>query len=185
MSSRPDEMIAAAIASHERLLATVDRLGDAEVSAPTRLPRWSRGHVLTKIALSADSHRWLFDGALAGEVRDQYPIAGMRERDIESGAARSVEEMRDDLRESFRLLVSAWNALSDDMWNRNGRVIPGERPMHEIVFRFFREVEVHHLDLDVGYEIDNWPDLYVDGEMLRRLVRWLLDRGPAPELAPW
>ena len=53
------------------------------------------------------------------------------------------------------------------------------------------------MDLDVGYQPHDWPATFVDGELTRRLrtlpdraahpdlLAWLLDRAPAPELAPW
>lgn len=59
-----------------------------------------------------------------------------------------------------------------------------------------REVEVHHVDLSAGYTAEDWPDVYVDAELKRRLaslgnrvdrrqlVSWLLGRGSAPELGP-
>lgn len=67
-----------------------------------------------------------------------------------------------------------------------------------------REVEVHHLDLGVGYGPENWPDEYVAWDLpnllatvperlsmradRRNLLAWLTGRGPQPaevELRPW
>jgi maleylpyruvate isomerase len=69
--------------------------------------------------------------------------------------------------------------------------------MTEIVGHHLRDVEVHHVDLDVGYSPADWPAELVAGELDRRLrglpgradpaelLAWLLDRGPAPGLGPW
>lgn len=60
-----------------------------------------------------------------------------------------------------------------------------------------RNVEVHHVDLDIGYQASDWPAIFVEAELAQRpntladradqasLLAWLLDRAPAPQLAPW
>jgi maleylpyruvate isomerase len=194
---RPDPLIAAVTEAHRNLLDDVDRLGDAAVAAASRLPGWTRGHVLTHLARNADSLTWMFEGAAIDEVRRQYPRPNMRNLDIEAGAARGAAEQRLDLREACARLEQAWAELPDDAWEREGIVGPGPRPMSEIVFRRWREVEVHHVDLDLGFSTADWPDAFVAAELERglphlveradpvALVAWLLGRDPAPELGPW
>jgi maleylpyruvate isomerase len=179
------------------LLSVVDHLTDDQVLAPSLLPGWSRGHVITHLARNADSHVWLFDGAKAGEVRSQYPTLDKRSEDIEAGARRSAEALGHDLKSACDRLESAWRDLNEDLWDREGVVVAGKRTMNELIFRRLREVEVHHVDLDVGYAPSDWPSAYVDGELRRRLpglqdradhralVTWLVGRGDAPELGPW
>ena len=61
----------------------------------------------------------------------------------------------------------------------------------------WREVEVHHLGLGLGYQPSDWPPGLVDF-MLPGLLdglperagraapaAWALDRAPAPPLRPW
>jgi len=194
---RPDEVIEASEAAHQRLLASVDGLRDEQMTEPSSLPGWTRAHVISHLARNADSHTWLFEGAMVGEVRHQYPSLEKRQEEIEAGAGRSPQELRDDLRAACDRLESAWRDLGDDGWERDGIVVSGPRTMAEIVFRRLREIEVHHVDLDAGYAPTDWPAVYVDGELQRRLrglpdradhrvlVSWLLGRGEPPELAPW
>jgi maleylpyruvate isomerase len=194
---RPDDLIDACAAAHRRLLASVDSLDDEEVRGMSLLPGWSRGHVVSHLARNADSHVWLFEGAAVGEVRRQYPTRDKRAEDIESGARHTAAQLRTDLHAACERLESAWRELSDDLWDREGIVAAGPRPMREIVFRRLRETEVHHVDLDVGYVPSQWPRIYLDGELFRRLpalpdranhvalLSWLLGRGEAPELSPW
>ena len=194
---RPSEEIEACAAAHRRLLATVGTLSDDDVRGPSLLPGWTRAHVVTHLARNADSHVGLFEGARVGEVRRQYPQKGMRELDIESGASRTADELANDLRRSCAALEAAWRDLGDELWDRQGEVASGLRPMSEIVFRRLREVEVHHVDLDVSYTAADWSDVYVEGELRRRLaglagranhralVEWLLGRSAAPDLGPW
>ncbi len=194
---RPDLLIDAVTDAHRRLVGRVDGLDDAQVAAPSRLPGWTRGHVITHLARNADSHTWMFEGAAIGEVRRQYPRPDMRTLDIEAGAPRGAAAQAQDLREACARLEQAWRELPVDAWERKGDVGPGPRSMLEILFRRWREVEVHHVDLDVGYTLGDWPDAYVAGELERDLPRlveragpaalaaWLLGRGPAPALDPW
>lgn len=196
-ATRPDDLIEACEAAHRELVASVESLDDNGMRASSLLPDWSRAHVISHLARNADSHVWLFDGAAVGEVRRQYSSLEARQHDIESGAQRTAQELREDLRASCERLESAWVALGDDVWDREGMVVAGARTMREIVFRRLREVSVHHVDLDVGYTPSNWSTIYVEGELARRLpgladradeaelVRWLLGRGDAPALKPW
>jgi maleylpyruvate isomerase len=61
----------------------------------------------------------------------------------------------------------------------------------------WREVELHHVDLGLGYTPADWPDEFVHlvlPEMIdglarradhRALLAWLSGRGRVPELGPW
>jgi len=84
------------------------------------------------------------------------------------------------------------------MWDRQGIMTAGPRTMTEIVTHHLRSVEVHHVDLDIGYLVSSWPPIFVDGELAKRLralpnradhadlLAWLLGRATAPELlGPW
>ena len=194
---RPTELIDVCIASHERLLVAAARLNEDELRAPSRLPDWSRAHVLAHLARNADSHTWLFEGAKIGESRRQYPETGMRERDIETGSALDRDGLLSDVTRSCRDLEAAWGSLDDDRWEFLAAVNPGPRTMAEILFRRLREVEVHLVDLDASYEASDWPEAYVEGELRRalhklpdradhaELVEWLIGRSSAPVLESW
>ena len=70
-----------------RLVRTADAVTDDEAAAPSLLPDWSRGHVLTHIARNADGLTLMVEAANRGEVGSQYP-GGLAQRnaDIEAGA---------------------------------------------------------------------------------------------------
>jgi len=46
---RPSELIDVCVASHDRLLVSVARLTDEDLRAPSRLPDWSRAHVVAHL----------------------------------------------------------------------------------------------------------------------------------------
>jgi maleylpyruvate isomerase len=166
--------------AHARLLDSVASLTDVDVAQPSRLPQWTVGHVLTHLARNADSHRGMFAAAARGEVGDQYPGgAEQRSADIESGASRSAADLVADVRSACAALERAWDSASDAAWAAGeGRLMKdGTVPLTELVFRRWREVEVHHADLGLSFGWRDWSDEYVDLELDQAALR-LAERLP-------
>jgi maleylpyruvate isomerase len=194
---RPGPDIDACRTSHRRLLASLAPLTDADFRSPSLLPRWTRGHVVTHLANKTKTLVWVFDGPAAGEIRRQFPVEQDHDLAADTGAARSASELRSELERSFEFVEAAWDGLGGELWGRQGIVTPGPRTMAEIVGRHLRDVEVHHVDLDIGYRVSDWPPHFVEGELTKRLralpdravhsdlLAWLLGRAPAPDLGPW
>jgi maleylpyruvate isomerase len=141
-----------------RLLRSTDALTDEEVAQPSLLPGWSRAELLTHLARNADGLRRLSDAAANGEVADMYP-GGPRQRaaDIAAGRGEPAQPVVQDLRRASDELERSWRKLADDGWAAIGRVAGGESSMRETVQLRLREIEVHHVDLDVGYTPSDWP----------------------------
>ncbi|MGH1565641.1 maleylpyruvate isomerase family mycothiol-dependent enzyme [Mumia sp. DW29H23] len=144
------------------LLLALDALDDADMRAPSLLPGWTRGHVVTHLARNADALVNLFTWAETGEKKPMYASPEARDADIEAGAHRSADALLDDLTESsVRWIVTA-RRLPDDAWGRTvvargGKEVPGSWiPMLRA-----GEVIVHHYDLDLGYTPDQWPQGWV------------------------
>src|SRR6185437_8551533 len=89
-------------AATSRLLDTARTLSDADVLAPSGLPGWSRGHVLSHIARNADSLVNLLSWAATGVEIPQYPSREVRDADIEAGASRPIAEHLRDLEDSHQ-----------------------------------------------------------------------------------
>jgi maleylpyruvate isomerase len=153
--------------SHARLRDTLAGLTDAGARRPSLLPGWTVGHVLTHLARNANSHVRMLEGARRGEVADQYPGGNeQRAADIEAGAARPAAELVADVVGSAGRLEETWAATPENVRGTGqGRVVSGLWPLAELPFRRWREVEIHHVDLDLGYGIEAWPDAYVDAEL--------------------
>lgn len=166
--------------SHARLLALVAGLDDATVAGPSLLPDWSVGHVLTHLARNADSHAHLLAAAGRGEVADQYP-GGPEQRagDIEAGARRRARDISADLATAVDRLEAAWAATPAGVWaaGRARLGVAGERPLAEVGLRRWREVEVHHADLGLGFTPAAWDRAYVAAE-LGRCGPWVSARLP-------
>jgi len=136
-----------------------DRWTDADVRAPSLLPGWSRGHVLTHIARNADGISATVSGALRGEVVKRYP-GGPEQRtaDIEVGAGRSVLELLADVRESAERLDRIFAAAAEaDAWDLRTE----DRTIGEYVTIRWRELEVHRVDLGGSYGPSDWPPAFV------------------------
>ena len=66
-------------AATERLLLAVAGWDDASVAEPSRLPGWSRGHVLAHLARNADALVNVLEGRpmyADAQVRDANPAGG-------------------------------------------------------------------------------------------------------------
>jgi maleylpyruvate isomerase len=137
---------------------------DADVAAPSLCPGWTRGHVLTHIARNADGIADTLAGALNGEVVARYP-GGREARDsaIEAGARRPYAALLADVRESADRLDRVLGAVGDaDGWALSTE---DNRPADSWVYRRWREVEVHRVDLAADYTPDRWPPLFVAQEL--------------------
>jgi maleylpyruvate isomerase len=162
-------------AAHARLLDDVGRVDDTTARSPSRLPGWSVGHVLTHLARNADSFTRLFQVASRGEVGEQYPGGPeQRARDIEAGAGRAAIELRADLQRAISELEEEWVGASDEVWATGqgslGR--SGVVPIGDVVFRRWVEVEVHHADLGLGFDWDDWSSGFVREELRRREMKY-------------
>lgn len=148
--------------STDRLLSALGVLTDADVARSSLCPEWTVGHVLTHLARGADAMRKGLEGARRGEIVSMYESNEARAADIEAGARRPVATLVADLAESSRVLARTWSDLDDAAWQRTvlhrrlGRMPAGVIPAHR-----WREVEIHRVDLDLGYRPADWPRSFV------------------------
>jgi maleylpyruvate isomerase len=192
-------------AAHQRLFAAVGRLDDDTARRPSMLPGWSIGHVLTHLARNADGHVRRLEAALHGEDVARYP-GGKAQRDgeIEAGASRAARELAADVSTSAGRLEDVWSQSQAAKWPNRQLLGDDHWLTTESPWRRLREVEVHHVDLGLGYQPRDWPAEYVRWELpvvlaqlpdrlrepndSRRLLAWLIGRAEPPsgiELDPW
>jgi len=160
-------------ASHRGLEAMLADAGSSlDAAAPSLLPDWTIGHVLTHLARNADSMTWVLESSERGELVDRYPGGvDRRNGDIEAGAGRPAVEQVADVLASDQRLDAAIAAHTD--WDGKSREITGRViPVGELLFLRWREVEVHRADLDLGYGPDDWPAEYVRTELGELTMAW-------------
>jgi maleylpyruvate isomerase len=168
-----DRDVALAAEAHQRLLGALDALvvtGALDVTAPSALPGWTRGHVVTHVTNSGEGHVRMFEAAADGRIGDQYPDGPQgRATDIETGACRPAADQLDDLRRSIWKLEGRWATAS---WDGRGRAAAGEVAIRDLPFLRLREVAVHHVDLDIGYTFADLPAEYLRLELRRMEMLW-------------
>jgi maleylpyruvate isomerase len=168
---RPTDELMAVDAAFELFVGAIAGLNDDGVQAPSRLPGWTRAHVLSHVARSGEADTRTVDGAVRGEVLDKYPGGDeQRARDIEAGVHRRADSLRADVVATQAELSAAWARVEDGMWERETRTPVGPRSVAGTVHARRREILVHLVDLDVGVHADALPPDYVaaDLDWLRR-----------------
>lgn len=172
---------------------------DSVARRPSLLPDWTVGHVLTHLARNAATMCRRVEGAMRGEVVEQY-VGGAAGRvaEIEAGAARDARQIIDDAVQCAVRVDQLFADLPHDCWARPVKTVRGgEHPVAVLPYRRWREVEIHLVDLGMGFTSNDWPPELVD-RMLpnlvtglpdradsRELAAWLLGRGSPPHLQPW
>lgn len=146
--------------STHRLFAAAAELDDHEAHEQSRLPGWTRGHVLAHLARNSDA----LINVLAG--RPMYGSDEARDGAIERGARRPVAEHLADLRETAARLDGAFAAQRDADWDRTVELRDGAADtVSSLPFRRLVETELHHVDLSVGYGIDDLPGAFVERQL--------------------
>ncbi|MDW4909768.1 maleylpyruvate isomerase family mycothiol-dependent enzyme [Streptomyces sp. ADMS] len=157
----------------ERLLTAAGKLNNDSMAEPSRLPGWTRGHVLAHLARNADA----LVNVLVG--RPMYASAEARDTDIDRDAPRPVDVQLPDVRESAARFQDAGAAPAD--WSRTVELRNGVTDTaSRVPFRRWAEVELHHVDLGIGYELEDLP-----AEFTEREITFLADRFAGhPEVPP-
>ncbi len=197
----------------QRLVRSVDALSGDDWDAPSGLPGWTRAHVVAHLALNGEGLTGVLRGEVEHEPAPMYETQEQRDSDIEELARADHAEIRERLLVSTVTFPEAVQALPADAWDgrfertRGGSTLPlAAAPLMRL-----REIEIHHVDLDVGHSPADWPPGFaeelVDGMVKRQqpetgyLVRpldtdrtWevgpvgddaLVVTGPVAELAWW
>ena len=159
-------------AATARLLRTAEALDPAAVSAPSPLPGWTVGHVLTHVARNADAYTNLLTWARTGVETPAYPTPAARAEGIESGAGRPLAAQIEDIRTAHERFADAAAAMPAEAWTfhlpstgQSAAAVPWAR---------LREVEVHHVDLGRDYSPADWSDAFA-----LRLLREIVGGAPA------
>ena len=158
----------------QRLLGDTIVVTDEQWAAPSRLPGWSRGHLGTHLARQADGMGRLVEGAASGVPQSMYASPEVRTAEIEDGAERTGLELQTDLDTSAERLTEAFERLdhadADGAgWSaavelRGGLVVPARLlPLGRLF-----EVEIHHVDLDIGYEVED-----IEPDAAEWLMEWV------------
>lgn len=145
------------------LLDTVAGLDQHALAAPSLLPGWSRGHVVTHLARNADALVNLLTSARTGIDYAAYPSRADRDADIADGSDRMAAVQREDLIAAGERFAHEAGRMDADDWSV-ALTHPSGRPMvaAEIPELRLFEMWVHLVDLDAGRGFDSVPDEHLD-----------------------
>lgn len=157
-------------------LATVESLGDDEMTAPSLCEGWTRADVIAHVASSGRALVNFIDWAASGEERPLYASRDARSQEIAALAALPRKELVGELRESARNFAEQAQRLGGELAapevQLNGKALPAT----SIVALRIAEVVVHHHDLDTAWTIEEAdPDSLLNA--LEAVVRSLRAKG--------
>lgn len=159
-------------AAVQRVNDTVATVDEDAVRAPSGLPGWSRGHVITHIANFTEAMTRQVEEALQGRLIEVYD-GGRPARDagIEAGSGRPAAELVNHLREATTTLVATWDKVTSDDWDRP--ILHRNSTLAAGIYATWRELAVHTVDLGLKPTADGWPQ-----EFCLHLLDFLRPRTP-------
>lgn len=176
----PADQLAAVAAVTDRVIEVVNRLSEADLRGPSRLPGWTRAHVVTHLARNADALVNLLTWARTGVEHPMYASWADREADIEQGAHRSGQVLRADLEAASQRFAAQAAELPEGAWsaeltNAHGKLVPARAlPLYRL-----RELSVHLVDLDAGAGFADLPADLLE-PLLEDAVRQYAGRDDVP-----
>jgi maleylpyruvate isomerase len=153
-------------AAHDLLLSSLHDLTDEQCRQPSRLPDWTRGHVLTHLARNAEALNRLATGLVSGVPGVMYPDgpAG-RNADIEAGSARPAVALIAHIAVASAVLDITISQVTLASWQTGTiRGVTTEFPASQLLFMRRREVCAHLVDADVGVSFADLPADYLQAE---------------------
>ncbi len=147
----------------EVLLRVVASLSTTDYAAPSLLPGWTRGHVVTHLARNADALVNLLTWARTGIEHPAYLSRADRDADIADGARRVAQVQREDLIAACERWHSEAARLSDTDWS-SLITHPSGRPLAAAEIPEVRlfEVWTHLMDLDAGQDFTAVAPAHLD-----------------------
>ena len=150
-----DARIAQIAAAHERLRAAAGEISEEAAREAVDCPGWTRGHVLIHFADLSRALARQARFAAKGETIEVYEGGRpARDRRIEELHDRPVQWLREQVNEGLTELEEAWSALPADGWGRPSQY--RNLPLFATQLAWWREVELHTVDLLVGYRSEDW-----------------------------
>jgi maleylpyruvate isomerase len=183
MADAVGPLIDALVASTKALQHTLAGLTDEQARAASLLPGWTRGHVLSHLVGNADAMVNLVTSARTRTYVPMYPGRAERDAAIEAGSGLPAAALVAAVEASHERLMAAITELSPSDWQAPIRYGGADREGVAMLIPELRrgEVEIHHVDLDLGYTIAHWPADFVE-TMLDVVIADFAERDGTPAL---
>jgi len=153
-------------AAARRLIESVEALTDKTWAGPSLLPGWTRGHVVAHLTLNGEALAAALIGVVEGRPVPMYASDEARNADIAELAATPRAQVVRRLVTATGRFDEALAAVAAAPGQVAERLIPrtpgGRRFAAAAAGEMrLREVEIHHVDLDVGYSPLDWSVPFV------------------------
>lgn len=135
------------------LLRTAESLTDEQIAGLSLLDGWSRGYLLDHLTRNAS----MLLGSLGAT-----PVSG------KTGIAA--------LRASAAALQAAFEAVPDEEWDTPVDLPDQQVPARHLLIVRLVEIELHHVDLDAGYQPSDWPTTFNELQLWDPQRQWRADR---------
>lgn len=148
--------IEALLEATTRYLEALSGLTDEQLREPSLLPGWTRGHVAAHVGNHAHGVARALRGERTGERTTVYDSQDARDAEIEERATGTAEELvAHNQMAALRLAgeIRLMKAGASVERTPGGPVFDAA----QVVEGRWKEVEIHHVDLAIGYQPSDWP----------------------------
>ncbi len=137
----------------------LNELTTEELTGASRVPGWTRAHVVAHVGYQARGLMRLVEWAETGVETPQYPSLAARDEEVDLGATLAERALRHLSDHAAIALDVAWRDLPPDRWTyRVLTVDGGEVPLSDTVWTRTRELWLRAVDLDNGGCIEDFPE---------------------------
>lgn len=155
-------------------LQALDQVTHTGMSAPSRLPGWTRKHVAMHVIANADAFMRLLDWARTGRENPMYPSRKERDAEIEQLVSATVDgDVSTMAHEASEELTQELSSMSSDDWDAIVRTGQGDDAAASFIpWARARECFVHALDLNIGYTALDFPTAAADRIFEELIAHW-------------
>lgn len=175
VAARAGEIAAVAAQRTAELVAELRRPG-VRLDDPSRLRGWSRLTIVCHLRYGATALLRMTNDALAGRETAYYPDGRARQRPatLAPGPGETAGDVLDSWAEAAARLDDSWATLDRSAWRTMVSEPPdnpdlGPLPVAGLALARLTEVDVHGMDLDIGFP--DWSATLVDVALPARLAR--------------
>lgn len=141
----------------------LNELDDTELDAPSRVPGWSRRHVIAQVGYQARALARLVESARTVREVPTYRSDEARRAEIALGATLPARALRSLIHHAAIHLNVAWRDLTDAGWDATMRDQSGrDLALRDTPFLRAREVWLRATDLGNGGSFRDFPPDLVD-----------------------
>ncbi|WP_137113717.1 maleylpyruvate isomerase N-terminal domain-containing protein [Mesorhizobium sp. GR13] len=140
----------------------LNALSDSDLDAPSRVPGWSRRHVVAHVGYHARSLARLVEAARNGVTQEKLAEPENQIEDVEFGATLPGHALRYLFLHSEVHLNVEWRDLHEAGWNTSVRTLDSDIvPIRNTPWLRAREIWLRTLDLDNGGTSADFPQGFV------------------------